>query len=83
MWHQKNTPISNDMNIVWRPAKQVQITQKNSEETVWTTAQTVEGFLKEQNIFLNEHDEVKPDTNTILQKGMKMQCKTSLSTHII
>lgn len=71
----KDTPISNDMNIVWRPAKQVQITEKDSEQTVWTTAQTVEEFLKEQNIALNEHDEVKPDTNTILQKGMKISVK--------
>ena len=66
------------MNIVWRPAKQVQITQKDSEQTVWTTEQTVEEFLKEQNIALNEHDEVKPVANTILQKGMKIQCKASL-----
>ena len=25
----KDTPISNDMNIVWKPAKQVQIMQKD------------------------------------------------------
>ena len=47
---QKTLRCTNDLKIVWKPAKQVQITQKDSEETVWTTAQTVERFLKEQNI---------------------------------
>jgi uncharacterized protein YabE (DUF348 family) len=71
----KDSGISNNMKIVWRPAKQVQLSQGTEEKAVWTTTQTVEDFLKEQNIALNEHDEVKPETNTILQKGMKISVK--------
>ena len=36
------------------------IKMENEQESVWTTAKTVEEFLKEQSIVLNEHDEVQP-----------------------
>ncbi|WP_338471263.1 ubiquitin-like domain-containing protein [Niallia sp. XMNu-256] len=68
----KDSKVTNNMEIVWKPAKQVQLTQENGKTSVWTTAQTVDGFLKEQNIVLNEHDEIQPDKNTTLQKGMNV-----------
>ena len=65
MYHpQKTSKVTNNLKIVWKPAKQVQLSKDNEKKTVWTTAETVEDFLKEQKIILNEHDEVQPSPNT-------------------
>ena len=55
-----NTKVKNNLKIVWKPAKQVQIVKDNEKKTIWTTARTVAEFLKEQKIALNEHDQVSP-----------------------
>jgi uncharacterized protein YabE (DUF348 family) len=68
----KDSKITNDLEIVWKQAKQVQLSKEDKQESVWTTAKTVEDFLKEQNIVLNEYDHVKPKPNTMIQKGMNV-----------
>ncbi|MCQ6276706.1 DUF348 domain-containing protein [Bacillus sp. V3B] len=66
----RDSKVTNNSKIVWKPAKQVQLSKENEKESVWTTAETVEDFLKEQNIVLNEHDQVKPKPDTMLEKDM-------------
>ena len=68
----KDSKVTNNLEIVWKPAKQVQLSKENEQESVWTTAETVEDFLKEQSIVLNEHDEVQPSLSTVLKKGTKI-----------
>lgn len=68
----KDSRVTDNLKVVWKSAKQVQLSTVNEEKTIWTTAMTVKEFLKEQNITINEHDQVKPKTSTVLQKGMNV-----------
>jgi uncharacterized protein YabE (DUF348 family) len=68
----KDSKITNNLKVVWKQAKQLQLSTQDKKEAVWTTAKTVEDFLKEQNIALNEYDQVKPKPNTMIQKGMNV-----------
>jgi uncharacterized protein YabE (DUF348 family) len=68
----KDSKVTNDIHVVWKPAKQVQFTQNSGETSVWTTTDTVEDFLKEQQVVLNKYDVVKPERDTALQKGMNV-----------
>ena len=40
--HDPETLVKNNLSIVWEPAKKVTIATENEEETIWTTAKTVE-----------------------------------------
>lgn len=68
----KDTRVTDNLKVVWKSAKQVQLSTINEEKAIWTTALTVEEFLKEQSIEINEFDQVKPKPNTVLKKGMNV-----------
>ena len=65
-----DSKVKDEAKVVWNPAKQVQLENDNQKRFVWTTAITVEEFLEEQKIVLNEHDKVHPKPETNLEKGM-------------
>jgi len=74
----EDSKVTNNLKIVWEPAKQVQLSKENGKESIWTTSKTVKDFLKEQSIVLNEHDEVQPSLNTALKKGMDITVKRAV-----
>src|SRR5690606_14049328 len=43
-----NTKVKNNLEIVYKPAKQVHIVKDNEKKTIWTVAKTVEEFLEDQ-----------------------------------
>ena len=79
----EDSKVTNNLKIVWKPAKQVQLSKENEKESVWTTSKTVKDFLKEQSIVLNEHDEVQPSLNTALKKGMDITVKRAVSLTLL
>ncbi len=54
----KNSLVKDDLQVVWKPAHQVKLIKDGKMTKVWTTATTVEEFLKEQGIEVTVHDEV-------------------------
>ncbi|WP_044895806.1 ubiquitin-like domain-containing protein [Bacillus alveayuensis] len=66
----KNTPITDDLNIVWEASKPVKLTINGTTKKVWTTAKTVKDLLMTQQIQINEHDRVSPSLDAKIQKGM-------------
>lgn len=56
--HPMETPVKNDLNVVWEKAKQVAVKDDDEETVYWTTAKTVDEFLDEEKIDINEHDEI-------------------------
>ena len=74
----EDSKVTNNLKIVWKPAKQVQLSKENEKDSIWTTSKTVKDFLKEQSIILNEHDEVQPSLNTALKKGMDITVKRAV-----
>ena len=71
----EDSKVTNNLKVVWKPAKQVQLSRENGKESIWTTSETVKDFLREQSIVLNEHDVVKPSLNTALKKEMEITVK--------
>ena len=41
---QLDSKVKDNLKVVWKPAKQVQIVKENEKRTVWTTAITVKNF---------------------------------------
>ena len=74
----EDSKVTNNLKVVWKPAKQVQLANEDKKESIWTTSNTVEDFLKEQNIVLNEHDVVQPSLKTALKKGMDITVKRAV-----
>ncbi|MDQ0187990.1 uncharacterized protein YabE (DUF348 family) [Cytobacillus kochii] len=52
--------VKDNMEVVWNPAVQVKITDKKDSEVIWTTADTVQELIDEENIELSKHDAIKP-----------------------
>ncbi len=69
----ENTKVKDNLKVVYKPAKQVQMVKDTEEKAVWSTADTVEEFLKEQEIILTEHDKVTPDLDTAIKKNMNIE----------
>ncbi|MDQ0157790.1 uncharacterized protein YabE (DUF348 family) [Robertmurraya andreesenii] len=79
----ENTKVKNNQKIVWKPAKQVQMVQGNEKKQIWTTAKTVEAFLKEQNISLSEHDKVQPTVDTKVKHNLIVQIDRAFSVTVL
>ncbi|MDQ0273112.1 G5 and 3D domain-containing protein [Cytobacillus purgationiresistens] len=68
-----NTQVKNNLEVVWEPAKQVVIKQGNEKDQVWTTADTVQELLEEQNVEVNKHDVVQPLPEEAIQHEMEVE----------
>ncbi len=67
-----NTKVEDQLEIVWKPAKQVHLVENQEEKTYWSASDTVKEFLEEQNIEVKEHDKLTPNPETELKKDMKI-----------
>ncbi|MFC5464915.1 ubiquitin-like domain-containing protein [Lederbergia graminis] len=70
--HSENTQVKNKLEVVWEPAKKVIVKVGDSEETIWTTAKTVDEFLDNQEININDHDEVDFSVDEKIYENMKL-----------
>ncbi len=78
-----NTEVKDNLEVVWEPAKQVQMVEGSEKKQVWTTAETVEEFLKEQKISLNEYDKVQPEINTAVKDDLTIQIDKAFSLKLV
>jgi uncharacterized protein YabE (DUF348 family) len=78
-----NTKVKNNLSIVWKPAKQVEVIQDQEKKTYWTAADTVKDFLKEQNIVVNEHDKLNLNPDAKLKKDMKIAIQRAFSLKLV
>lgn len=78
-----STKIKQNIEIVWEPAKQVQLVKENEEKIVWTTAKTVKDLLEEQKIELSEHDQVHPEQTEEIGKDMVIDIKLAFPLKLI
>jgi uncharacterized protein YabE (DUF348 family) len=75
-----NTKVKDHLQVVWKQAKQVHIVKGDEKKTIWTTADTVAGLLKEQKIILNEHDQISPKPQAAIKSKMNIDLK--MATHL-
>ncbi|MGM0754505.1 MAG: ubiquitin-like domain-containing protein [Bacillota bacterium] len=78
-----NTKVSNNMNIVWEPAKQVEVVVGDQTKKVWTTADTVKELLSENEIKVGEHDKVKPGLSEKVTGNMNVKIDTAFSLKLV
>ncbi|WP_102273319.1 G5 and 3D domain-containing protein [Cytobacillus massiliigabonensis] len=69
----KDTKVENNLEVVWKPAKQVHIVKDNEKKTIWTVSETVEELLNEQKIALSEHDKVQPNLEDKIKDQLKIE----------
>lgn len=78
-----DTKVQNNLAIVWKPAKQVEVILDQEKKTYWTAADTVKDFLKEQNIVLNEHDQLNLNPDAKLKKEMKIAIQRAFPLKLV
>ncbi|MGM0843222.1 MAG: ubiquitin-like domain-containing protein [Bacillota bacterium] len=78
-----NTKVSNNMNIVWEPAKQVEVVVGDQTKKVWTTADTVKELLSENEIKVGEHDKVKPGLSEKVTGDMDVKIDPAFSLKLV
>jgi uncharacterized protein YabE (DUF348 family) len=78
-----NTKVKDQLEVVWKPAKRVELTVDNKKKTVWTTADTVAQFLTEQKLSANEHDKVIPKAEAKIKKGMEVRFQKAFPLSLV
>ncbi|WP_019157179.1 G5 and 3D domain-containing protein [Robertmurraya massiliosenegalensis] len=74
-----DTKVNDNLKVEWKPAKQVQMVKGNETKQVWTTADTVGAFLKEQKVSLSEHDQVHPTIDTKIKNDLQIKIDKAFS----
>ncbi|WP_052404766.1 G5 and 3D domain-containing protein [Bacillus rubiinfantis] len=75
--------VTDQLNVVWKQAKQVTLVNDNEKKTIWTTAQSVAEFLQEQKLTLNEHDEITPQLQSAIENKMQVGIKRAIRLQLI
>ncbi|WP_160725699.1 G5 and 3D domain-containing protein [Bacillus sp. USDA818B3_A] len=80
LYPKASTKIRNDLAVTWKQANMVHIVKDNEKKTIWTTADTVAGLLKEQKIVLKEHDQISPNPETAIRG--KLNVKLTIASQL-
>ncbi|QED45874.1 G5 and 3D domain-containing protein [Cytobacillus dafuensis] len=67
-----DTKVKNNLEVVWKPAKQVHIVKDNEKKTIWTLSNTVQELLQEQEIAITEHDKVQPNLEKKIKNNLEI-----------
>ncbi|MFD1039894.1 ubiquitin-like domain-containing protein [Virgibacillus byunsanensis] len=70
--HDETAQVETGMEIEYKTAKEVTVTIDDKEEDYFTTMDTIEQFLKEQNLTLSEYDEVSHQTDESIKNGLQL-----------
>jgi uncharacterized protein YabE (DUF348 family) len=65
-----DTPVTDDLNIVWEASNRVTLTVNGKQKEIWTTAKNVRELFAAQNIAVGQHDKLFPSLDTKIRKGM-------------
>ncbi|MGG3494813.1 ubiquitin-like domain-containing protein [Peribacillus simplex] len=68
----RDTAVDDDLEVVWKPAQKIVLVQDGKAEKVWSTADTVDELLKEQDLSVKEQDKITPSKNTKLNANMEV-----------
>lgn len=75
-------PLKADMTVKWTPAVQVNANENGITHPIWTTAKTVGGFLKENNLTVGKHDQLSPGPDTAIDEGMAITYKSAVPLQV-
>lgn len=79
----RNTEVDGDLEVVWKPAQKIVMVQDGKPKEVWSTADTVDELLKEQDLRVKEHDKITPSKNTKLKADMEVAIDKAFSLKLV
>ncbi|WP_246289156.1 G5 and 3D domain-containing protein [Bacillus haikouensis] len=77
------TKVTNNMKVVWEPAKQVEVSVGDQMKKIWTNADTVKELLSENEIEIGEHDKVQPDLSKKITGDMKITIEAAFPLQLV
>ncbi|RIW29879.1 DUF348 domain-containing protein [Bacillus salacetis] len=78
-----STEVTNNMKVVWEPAKQVEIKVGSEARKVWTTAETVKELLADEKIEIGEHDKVNMSLDERVTEETKVEIAPAFPVKLV
>ncbi len=66
------TKVKDQLTVEWMPSKKVNLTFDGKKEVIWTTANTIQELVQDEDINIHPNDEVKPGKDTKIYKNMNI-----------
>ncbi|WP_260288330.1 G5 and 3D domain-containing protein [Peribacillus aracenensis] len=79
----RTTKVDDDLEVVWKPAQKIVMVQDGKTKNVWSTADTVDELLKDQNLSVKEQDKITPSKNTKLKANMEVAIDKAFSLKLV
>ncbi|WP_010648975.1 G5 and 3D domain-containing protein [Oceanobacillus massiliensis] len=80
--HDLEQLIENGMKINYDAAKEVVVSIDGKEETYYTTAETIEAFLAEENLSFTDHDVMSHSATEATEDGLHIEVSTAYEVTI-
>lgn len=77
------TKVDDDLEVVWKPAQKIVMVQDGKKKEVWSTADTVDELLKDQNLSVKEQDKITPSKSTKLKANMEVAIDKAFSLKLV
>ncbi|MFJ7931999.1 ubiquitin-like domain-containing protein [Peribacillus sp. NPDC096448] len=77
------TKVDDDLEVVWKPAQKIIMVQDGKKKEVWSTADSVDELLKDQNLSVKEQDKITPSKNTKLKANMEVAIDKAFSLKLV
>ncbi|MCT8136358.1 DUF348 domain-containing protein [Anaerobacillus sp. CMMVII] len=74
-----DSQLTNDVNVVWIPAKLVYLTNNGEKLPVWTTSHTIQELVAELNLEVGDHDVIQPSLETALVEDMQITYESAFA----
>ncbi|MGD6968931.1 DUF348 domain-containing protein [Rossellomorea vietnamensis] len=77
------TEVTNNMKVVWEPAKQVEIKVGSETKKVWTTAGTIKELLSDEKIEIGEHDKINVSLDEEVTEETKVEIAPAFPVKLV
>ncbi|MGF2614070.1 DUF348 domain-containing protein [Rossellomorea vietnamensis] len=77
------TEVTNNMKVVWEPAKQVEIKVGSETKKVWTTAGTVKELLSDEKVEIGEHDKINLSLDEEVTEKTKVEIAPAFPIKVV
>lgn len=78
-----DSEVADNLEVVYKQARKIVMVQDGEREEVWSTADTVEELLKEQELEVNEKDKITPSNDTKLKADMEVSIDKAFSLKLV
>ncbi|MGE7907847.1 ubiquitin-like domain-containing protein [Peribacillus sp. NPDC094092] len=79
----RTAKVDDDLEVVWKPAQKIVMVQDGKRKDVWSTADTVDELLKDQNLSVKEQDKITPSKSTKLKANMEVAIDKAFSLKLV